>query len=81
MRFLNFIEIDPVDFMASLANTSDVELLSKIQTISMELSSYWVHGIPKYEGKLPLSKECIEAKKELLTALLNEYQIRRCLTE
>jgi hypothetical protein len=81
MRFLNFISIDPVDFMYSLSKTSDIELLSKIQELSMELSHYWTHGIPKYEGKMPLSKECIEAKKELLTTLLNEYQIRRCLTD
>jgi hypothetical protein len=63
-----------------MENTSDVELLCKIQDISNELQYYWTDGIPKYGVNLELEKECIEAKKEILCALLNEYQIRRCLT-
>jgi hypothetical protein len=79
MRFLNFIAIDPVSFMKSLEQTADVEILNKIQDLTMELENSWKEGIPKYKGKLSLSSECIEAKKELLAALMNEYQLRRCL--
>ena len=80
MRFLNFIAIDPVVFMQSLAQTADVEILNKIQDLTMELQNSWKEGIPKYKGKLTMDKECVEAKKELLAALMNEYQLRRCLT-
>lgn len=80
MRFLNLLELTPHGFMRCLADTTDIELLSKIQKLMLETKEYFADGIPKYDPKQrkDLLKECIEAKKELLSILLFEYQLRLC---
>lgn len=78
MRFLNLTDIAPQSFMKCLEKTSNVELLSTIEKLMLDTKEHFKNGIPAYGKKLSSDQECIEAKKELLSALLHEYQLRMC---
>lgn len=78
MRFLNLTDIAPQSFIKCLEKTSNIELLSTIQKLMLDTQEHFKNGIPTYGKKLSSDQECIEAKKELLSALLHEYQLRMC---
>jgi len=81
MLLLNLIDVSPCAFFTMLQNTADVEILSMIGKLMVETKTYFADGIPKYGKNMTLDQKCIEAKKELLACLLNEYQIRASLSD
>lgn len=81
MELLNLINVSPCSFFNMLEVTPDVEILGMIGKLMVETKVYFKGGIPKYGQNMTLEKKCIEAKKELLAALLNEYQIRASISD
>lgn len=75
MQIIEFINISEDALFDCIARASDVEILNKIQDLILETAEYWDNGIPKYNE---VTSKCkgIEAKKELLSLLLIEYQKR-----
>ena len=74
-----YLKVTANSLLTSLEHTHNVELLSKIQLLTQELSLEWDNGLPKYEEK-KVNARCgcphTQAKQELLTLLLNEYNTR-----
>lgn len=73
--------MDPKCFNNILDTTSDVEVLAMIGKLLVEMNVNFQNGIPKYGHKDITTAQCMGAKLEMLTALLNEYQVRKQLVE
>ena len=81
MEFLKYINMAPKCFNTVLDNTSDVEVLAMIGKLLVEMNVSFKNGIPQYGYKEIATAQCMGAKLGMLTALLNEYQIRRQMVE
>jgi len=81
MDFLKFVDISPACFCNILDSTADVEILSMIGKLLVETNVYFKGGIPKYGKNITLGQQSMDAKIDMLTALLNEYQVRRQMVE
>lgn len=81
MEFLKYINMAPNCFNTILDNTSDVEVLAMIGKLLVEMNVSFKNGIPQYGHKEIATAQCMGAKLGMLTALLNEYQIRRQMVE
>ncbi len=75
MQIIEYIELPEEILCSCIAQSSDVEILNKIQDLMLDTAEYWDNGIPKYNE---VSAECegVEAKKQLLALLMLEYQKR-----
>jgi len=73
-----YLKVTANNLLTSLEHTHDVELLSKIQYLTQELSLEWANGWPRYDekGTAPCGCPHTQAKQELLALLLNEYNVR-----
>ena len=80
-HLLKYLNLSEATLVNCLDSTPNVEILNSIQDLMLEINGEFKNGIPLWEiplwekGKL-CGCEHTEAKKQLLTALLLEYQKR-----